>query len=709
MASITMPGGDWQVASDLPGRLRVRHASLLHSPQLRHHCYLVLTSCHWLVRFRINGLAGSVCIEYPRHRRRELTNLLQALTLSREEQSYVSLPRPRYAGRQVRRTIAHGLTCATLLALDSLLAVPPVAMASLTAVLLWPLAREVIEQLRRRELSVESLELSFSAVLVTQGLSAEALLDQSITDAVVVAQSTIEPEDLSLDAHHLLKRLGDGITLCVLDPSGQTQLTLLRDVSEGMRIQISDRQHCFLTARLEVGELIVVNRLVDGDWRPRRLVRGDAIEPGAMVIAGSAEATIRHCIHTEQAYGLLRENQNISETQAPGPTSWINGYKRVMAPLLLALGGTLLATGSGERALAAFQFNPVSDWENQNLAAQLTALADLNLHQLQIRNTKALETIGNIRHLVISRSCLDRIGGIQVREHIHPDAAVKSGSLVQLLAGIQRWICGVDGTSIWSLQLQNVSDAVPIRHVDIRHLLEGWRVEAEDGRQWFLKQQSNFPGGSPHTHLNALDIWQDDVQLGTVELLSEPDAHWLEACQSLRALGVTLHLVSSNEASRLDDVGISLGIAAKHRHGRCNEAQRLELVQALQQRGEAVGYVGYVLHDLPALAQADVSIGLDVDDDSRYLSRICDLSLGADAHWLPRLINMSRAMQRSGQQNFVLLGASQALSSLATFAGLISPLQTVLLGDLPLLLAEVNNVLALSTKGNQGTHKADEY
>jgi cation transport ATPase len=119
------------------------------------------------------------------------------------------------------------------------------------------------------------------------------------------------------------------------------------------------------------------------------------------------------------------------------------------------------------------------------------------------------------------------------------------------------------------------------------------------------------------------------------------------------------------------------------------------LVQRLQQSGQGVGYIGYVLHDLPALAQADVSLGLDVDDDSRYLSTICDLSLGSDALWLPRLIKISRSMQRASDQNFSLLAASQVLASLATAAGWIVPLQTVLLSDVPLLLAELNNLLAL--------------
>jgi len=686
----------WSVASDLPGRLRIRSEQLVASPLLRHHCTLVLTSCHWLLQFRINPLAGSLCVAYPQHRRRELQPLLeQALTLAIADGDLTALPPAPYAGARVKRTLAHGAACLALISLESALAVPTLVMVGLSSILLLPLAREVLQQLQRRRLTVQSLELGFSGVLVSQGLTAEALLDLAFGDAVEIAQSAVERDALDLDADHLLQRLGERVSLNAIDTDGSPRPCLLKDVAVGIAIRIDRREHCLLSARLLNGELIVVNRLVDGDWRPQRLLQGDLLEPGALVISGVAEARIEHCIHTDPAYSMLREHSARARHEPKGAELWLKRYKQVMPPLLLGLGGALISIGSTEAALASFQFNPLSDWEEQKLASQLTTIADLNLHKLRIRKPAAIEEIGKIRHLIISRSCLDRIGGIQVREQIANPTTTPPGSLVQLLAGIQHWICGNDGAALWSQQLQKVADPVAVQHVELRHLSEGWTITAQDGRCWQLRQQAMVPGERCHTHLNPLEIWRDDVRLGTVELLSEADQHWQDTCQSLGDLGVEIHLIAGEEVERLDEMAVALGIDAQHRYGSCSALDRLELVRSLQQRGEAVGYVGYVLHDLPALAQADVSIGLDVDDDSRYLANLCDLSLGADALWLPRLILISRRMERVCTQNFSLLGGSQLIASLATAAGLIAPLQTVLLSDIPLLMAELNNLLAL--------------
>jgi hypothetical protein len=699
-------GMTWTVASDLPGRLRVRSEDLVASPLLRHHCKLVLTSCHWLVQFRINPLAGSLCVGYPQHRRHELLALLeQALRLNTADDGLAPLPPAPFSGARVRRTLVHGAACLALISFESVLAVPTVVMVGFSSVLLLPLAREVLHQLRRRQLTVESLELSFSGLLVSQGLTGEALLDLAIGDAVAVAQSAVERDDLDLNADHVLQRLGERVSLKSVDDSGQTLSVLLRDVELGLTIRIERREHCLLSARLLNGELIVVNRLVDGDWRPQRLRQGDLLEPGALVIFGEAEARIEHCIHTDPAYSLLREHSAKAKHDPTGAELWVHRYKRVMPPLLLSLGGVLLSVGSTDAALASFQFNPLSDWEEQKLASQFTTIADLNFHKLRIRKPASIEDIGKIRHLVISRSCLDRIGGIQVREQIHDPARTPTGSLVQLLAGIQHWICGNDGAALWSTQLQKVADPVVVEHVDIRQLHEGWSITAADGRCWQLRQQAMDPDKRCHTHLNPLEVWQDETLLGIVDLLSEPDQHWQATCQTLRELGIEIHLITAEEVERLDEIAGPLGIDQDHCHGSFTAVDRLALVRRLQQSGQGVGYVGYVLHDLPALAQADVSLGLDVDDDSRYLSTICDLSLGSDALWLPRLIKISRSMQRACDQNFSLLGASQLLASLATAAGWIAPLQTVLLSDIPLLLAELNNLLALQAPKQLATEK----
>jgi len=685
----------WLIVSDLPGRLRIRQSALIDSVALRRHCLSVLGSCHWLLGVRLNSLAGSLCITYPSERREEVSVLLaRALRLSPLEQSLAAAAEPGQAYRALKRTLVHGAACLSLLALESVVAIPAAVMGGATALLLWPLLREVVPQLRRRQLTMDGLELSFSGLMVQQGLAAEALVDLALGDGVRAVQRTVDSDDLRLDRDHLLDRLGRTAELEAVSPDGSSRTLLLLDGDVGTTIRLRQQQHCFLTARLISGELVIMRRMVDGDWRPQRLSGGDAVEPGALIISGNATAVIEHSIATDPAYSLLREHHARPAPTEAADERWIADCKRLMPPVLLGLGGVLLSLGANEQALAALQFNPINDWERHRLAARITAIADLRLHSLTIRHPQAIETLGTIDHLLIDRSSLDRLGGLRVHERIATGSQRPSGFLLQLLAGVQSWFRSRGGALIWSRQLEQEVQPLALRTITVNDLRDGWLIEAEDGRRWTLRQVTPVdPDIQPSADL-SLEIWENGSLLGQLELERETPHHWLETSTLLRDLGITLHLITAEPVEQLDAFAEGLGVSREHRHGSCSASDRLALVERLQQQGKTVGYQGYVLNDLPALAQADVSISRDVDDDDHGLAGICFLSLTTESQWLPRLIRISRDLSRARQQNLGLLAASQLASSLAIAAGLIAPLQMVLLTNLPLVLVELNHLQA---------------
>ena len=687
--------GSWLIVSDLPGRLRIRQRALIDSASLRRHCLSVLGGCHWLHGVRLNRLAGSLCLTYPRERREEVSALLaRALQLSPLEESLAAAAQPGLVHGQLKRTLVHAGACLGLLALEAVAAIPAVVMGGATALLLWPLLLEVVPQLRRRQLTMDGLELSFSGLMVQQGLAAEALVDLALGDGVRAVQSSVDSNALRLDRDHLLDRLGRTVELEAVTPDGSPRMLLLLEAEVGMTIRLRQQQQCFLSARLISGELLIMRRMVDGDWLPQRLSSGDEIEAGSLILSGDATALIEHGIASDPAYALLREHHARPEASVAADERWIADCKRLMPPVLLGLGGVLLSLGANEQALAALQFNPINDWERHRLAARITAIADLRLQKLTIRHPQAIERLGMIDHLLIKLTSLDRLSGLRVDERIAAGSQLPSGSLLQVLAGVQSWFRGRGGSLIWSCQLEQQAQPVVVRSITVNDLREGWLIEAEEGRRWTLRLvTAGVPDLQPAPDL-ALEVRENGNLLGWLALVRQTTQHWLETCTQLRELGVTLHLISGHPVEQLDADAEMLGISREHRHGSCSAGERLALVEQLQQQGETVGYLGYVLRDLPALAQADVSIGLEVDDDDRGLSIICDLSLSTESQWLPRLIRISRDLNRTRQQNLGLLAASQLASSLATAAGLIAPLQMVLLTDLPLLLAELNHLRA---------------
>ena len=73
----TFQGQPWSIKSEIDGRLRIHHPGLADSPGLRSHCGETLNHVHWLYSHRINTIASTVVIRFPKHKRSKLFELLE--------------------------------------------------------------------------------------------------------------------------------------------------------------------------------------------------------------------------------------------------------------------------------------------------------------------------------------------------------------------------------------------------------------------------------------------------------------------------------------------------------------------------------------------------------------------------------------------------------------------------------------------------------
>jgi cation transport ATPase len=205
---------------------------------------------------------------------------------------------------------------------------------------------------------------------------------------------------------------------------------------------------------------------------------------------------------------------------------------------------------------------------------------------------------------------------------------------------------------------------------------EGWQLELSDGRSVQIVRDSRH---NPGDHSRGVEVEPLEFRLngrcqGWVLLERQENPAWQVVCDDLRQLGIAVEVVGHPVADPED------------------AWQRLERVEHYQSQGDLVGYLGDVIHDIPALERADVAIGLDFDEAGLLTHRLCDVALNRDPLWLPRLIVLSRRLHRTAQSNAAMIGLTHLVSSVATAGLAISPLQTVLLADLPLLLAELRNL-----------------
>ena len=657
----------WEIRSELPGRVRLRCSALAESEALRRHCRTVLTGCHWLEGFRINPIAGCLSLSFPSKRRDGLDPLLElALTLPH---GFTALQDLSQSTSRSQRSLRHAAFCAGLLGVDWLVGVPLLVLQGATALLMLPVLVELLRTLRqRRSVPVEALDLGFSAVLLQQGLPSEALMDLALDDGSKLLQDVSHHELSRADYRNLITRLAEQETVRTA-PDGIAQP--IGQLHQGARIHLQAGDPLFVPCRITRGELVAINRQLTGDWHPHQYNRGDALEPGCLVLSGTAELEVL------QAFA----DCPLFQLPPPPPTRGNElarlAGQRFINPLLFALGSFWALRGASEQALAAFQFNPINDWDTSRNANRLAAATELRLHGINVANPNVFGDLGRIQRLLVSHSCAERLHQIKLSEELAPKSKLRRGDLMRILAGVQQYILQDNTVSLWNAQLENVIDAVPVKRLQLHDLnAEGWQVDLEDGRRLqVVKGGERKPAGlSAAVVVEPLEVREGKQCLGWVSIQRTPNQSWEQVHQQLEQLGIAVTVVGRS----VDDP---------------TEAnQRLQQVEAYQAQGERVGYLGDVIHDLPALARADVAIGLDFDEAGLLTNKLCDLSLSRDPHWLPRLVVLSRSLKHTADGNAVMIGLTHVLSSLATAGLAISPLQTVLLADIPLLLAELRNI-----------------
>ena len=702
----------YSLRSQIKGRKRVNCSGLIDSTPLRNHCVITLTRCHWLKDFRINRINGDLILLYPSHREKDITALLNEClylpSIDRELESALANLKLEKWSTKLRHSAAarNGIFAGSFLLCEILFPIPTAIMAIGAAIALMPIAAEITEHWRRhRKLSPEILEFVFSGILITKGHAGEALLDSglgNISDTVEeFAKNQSAPNERSQE---FVEKIRNIISLQIKNSDDQDANSIIA-IRRGATYRGHPQSHVFVNSTLLTGELIVIKRIVDGDWRPHKKQPGDSIEAGSLIIKGSGILRIEETIEEHDAYmGIIQSRTSkLSTTKSE---KILDRYNDIATPVLLGLGGLTMLLGGLERSLGILQFDPFNAWTTSNISSKFTAIYALGVQGVHIHAPDSLYALSKVRNVVISCSCLDRLGGIKTKEHLMAIDNCRKGELLRILAGLQNYLLEENEVRIWSNQLDHVEDPAVIIHAELNDLCgEGWQLKLKDGRELLVKEQVRQPAQTRRTHLDPLEIWEGKALLGYVELMTEPGDGWVGVCEALMDMGIDIHVVGSDSKSQMMELVKPLGIDTdKSLHGNCDAFDRLELVRDLQKSGGGVAYLGYVVHDLPALTHADVSICLDVDADSAITGSICDITLGADVHWLPRIMQASRNIEKTANSNFLIITASSLIAAIGATTAAFNPLTTVLLSNIPALIAEIRNLLSLKTQGVYESH-----
>jgi len=125
-------------------------------------------------------------------------------------------------------------------------------------------------------------------------------------------------------------------------------------------------------------------------------------------------------------------------------------------------------------------------------------------------------------------------------------------------------------------------------------------------------EQENIP---TFTDKTAVYVSLDGVLLGIIGISDALRDDALATVKGLQSMGLKVMLLTGDRSSVAETIGQQLGLTAENVLAEVPPAGKAEAIAALQSKGKKVGMVGDGINDAPALAQANVGIGMQAGTD----------------------------------------------------------------------------------------------
>ena len=681
----------WTIRSELVDRVRVFHPGLSSSPGLRQHCGSLLHRTHWLLSHRINAVSSTVVIRFHPHLRGEITLLLERCFIepvvdSGLEQALAAETRVTDIthSSSFREALRSGVIFGSVLLIDSIVAIPPLALGLVATMLSWRLLRELVGQVEERLkgevdtrhlLPSASVEVALSATLIGSGLAHEFLVDGLLGSSTSALQSISENTDGSSSEFFVfLERIKTSVMLRSIDSiPEETSLRPIGDVQVGQRYRLIHEDHVYLPSRVVQGEFVVANSLSDGSSLPFRVIPGDCLAFGAFVLSGDGICEVVQPFSEIAAFQI--EDTLLEEASLSGFEQRLSSlYDILFPPVQLGFGVWSLLNGLTERAIGLLAFNPAKDSARASLSSAESALVDMQLNNVHISDSRVLDTLIDVSHVLVSVDAMRHLGSYSYEQNLSKDASVFGCDLLQILWAIVSDLGADPNFVFWGI-LSDVPDNHPTLQsleVNIGESDQGlYRVILEGQSEVLIRFEEK--DDSIHALFST-----EETSLGGLTIVWRPSPEFQSVMSQLRELGVAVSTVGSHS-------------------GRTREPQdRKSKLHEFQKNGSKVAYLGDVVDDIAAMAAADVAIGLSEDEQGFISKTVCDVILGGDILWLSRIIVLSHNYVQANRFNTNLIVGSSLLLAAASCVATFSPLQTILLFNAAPVIAEINTLRSLT-------------
>ena len=687
----------FKVLHDIPGRCRLRIASLRESKYISINFERRLKNCTFIDHFQINLACNSVVINYRGNYDKLISMLIEPLPIKQNNcrdtlqievlSSYVWAQKPIHSLLLSASALVLSISSGPLLSMSLVL---------LSALPIWRRALSTL--FIEKRLNVDFLDgLALAIAVVRLQTNTAALLELLVHLGDVVRERTARQSrghihDL-LDFHSVQARLleMDGIiTMVAADSLIQDQLVM---VLAGDLVPAD--------GQVISGIASVDQRHITGESIPSTVRSGDSLFAGSSIVEGSVSIRITHAGKDTVASKIVQLVES-----APSGDTRIQNYAEkfadhLVAPMLGVNLALLLASGNLDRFMSLAIVDYGTGIRVAAPTSILTSMTRAAREGILIKSGRIIEQLGTLKGIAFDKTGTLTTGKLDVVEVKAFDVNISIDRILQLAAAAEMELrhpvakaLVAYAQNIKGLQLPQCSNIEFVIGLGVSAEINGHKINI--GSERYFKRL-NITIGKAQSYLGQLEnlghigllVAYDERLIGAICCSDEPRAESRRVLEGLRRRGVReIVMLSGDREGVAKRIAHSVGIDKVYAEVLPHE--KADIIRELKRSGGPFAMVGDGVNDSPALAQADIGISLvDGADIARTAADVVLMREGL--HLLLPAIDISRDALQLVKQNYSLIAGFNTLAlALALPSGLITPATCTLISNGSTLLATMN-------------------
>jgi Cu2+-exporting ATPase len=395
-----------------------------------------------------------------------------------------------------------------------------------------------------------------------------------------------------------------------VDGAGNAARVGLEALAVGDRLRVPLGEAFPVDGHVTAGSTAVDESLLSGESHPLPREIGDAVVAGSVNVGAPVDMVAERVgadTRAETIAALMRAARTQRPALLAAADRWAGPF--LWAVLLLSVGAYVAwrAVDPGRALDAAIAVLIVTCPCALSLAAPsalIAAASRMGREGLLLRDLDAIARLARVRTLFVDKTGTLTTGeqgcvGLHVLAVLAPHEASSFAAKASSLAAWSSHPLAKAVHARWS-----PDDTIWCGVSEVAG--RGMQARDEAGVEWRLGS-AGWIGCPPLAAIDVILARDGRPILGFScgEILRDDAA---AAVRSLTNDGVAVHLLSGDDAARVRDVAIAVGI--QDAHARQSPEDKLAALRDAQARGECVAMLGDGINDAPVLARADVAIAM---------------------------------------------------------------------------------------------------